>query len=239
MERYSLFPVLQPTLDLFRARCIRDAVERYNRGVEVFMAALELSQFLKKFSLYPLGTTATEAKPGCVLSKGFLRRGFALEGHLAEVLTGLPGSFWESEQHRANLVYGTLVGVVRADDKGAVRELGVRLEGLAPGARVQFAVTEVRGSTFRNAYGGADKFLLASLLNDLRRTNPDRWRKLGDKWIVMETYYPTEIVMDFEPSSGRRDKITVHGHGKGTWQNDQRLVVTNSAIPIAFSGFKA
>src|SRR5262245_10674215 len=91
------------------------------------MATLMLPDFLKRFQLQLLGVATDDVLPGAVVDKA--RRGYLPLGHLGEILTEEPASYWETEQNRANIVYGSIEQEIGLGGKASLSQFGVEVSG--------------------------------------------------------------------------------------------------------------
>lgn len=210
------------------------------------MPALEFPEFLSRQQLQLLAVSTDDVIPGAVVDKA--RRGFAPQGHLQEILTEEPPTFWDTEMNHANLVYGTVERSVGLGGKASLSEMGVRIEGGLSRARsATFAITGVYARTFVNGPGHASMFSLAPKIHDLKKLDKPRWKLVNGKWIVLEAFYATEAAVSFVTSGDANLRanveaaggISVSGGGHATWKGKRAFTIAgNDKVPFAFRGWK-
>lgn len=210
------------------------------------MAALEFPEFLQRYKLQLLAVSTDDVIPGAVVDKQ--RKGYAPQGHLQEILTGEPSTFWEIELNQANLVYGTTERMFGLSGKASLSEMGVVIEGgLSRAKSATFAITGVYAKTFSDGPGHASMFALVPKIHALKRDDKERWKLVNGKWIVLETFYASEATVSFETSGNVDLKadveeaggVSVSGGGAVTWKGKRSFTIAgNNQVPFAFRGWQ-
>ena len=202
---------------------------------------MDLPRFLKKLNVFCLPSPVSEVLPGALLSKRLLRREFLLEGHLAQWLQGPPDCFWESQALSANLAPDRLECVVNPCQKGTFCQFGVEIHGLSERSKVSVTITGVRARGFQPGVNRANKFALISLLNNLCRSNQENWSAVQGKWVAMEIYYTTSIMVEtasIQQLGCSGGSLRHFGGGRLAWESQDCFTVADHIVPFAFGGFK-
>ena len=210
------------------------------------MAALALPTFLKRFQLQLLGVATDDVLPAAVVDRA--KKGYLPLGHLSEILIDEPPSYWKTEQNPANIVYGSVEREYKLGGKASLSEMGVQVSGgLARASAAKFSITGILARTFVNGPGHASLFSLTPKVFALKKTDRVRWRLVNQKWIVLETYYASEVLVEFA-TSGNVDlkaeldelgAVTVSGNATVSWKSKRSFTVSkNDRVPFAFRGWQ-
>ncbi len=210
---------------------------------------LDFPQFLKRFNLLLLPVSTDDIVPGAVLDTGgFFDRGFTYQGHLNELMPRIPDDFWETELNRANLVTGAVSHSVSLRGKSALSFWGVNVSGGLTRARsARVRITGIHARSFADGKGHASILTLRPLLARLKVAQPEAYQVLINDYVVMETFYASECIIDLDANSDANLRaevelaggIQVGGEGQAAWKSNSSFVVSqNVEVPFAFSGFR-
>jgi hypothetical protein len=210
---------------------------------------LDFPQFLKQYNLLLLPVATDDTVPGAVLDTGgFFSKGFTYQGHLSELMPRVPDEFWETELDRANLFTGTINHSFNLRGKSNLSLWGVNIGGgLARANSASFRIMGVSARSFANGKGHASILTLKPLLMRLKQVQPEAYEVLVNDYIVLETYYASECLIEFDVTRGadiqaevlQAGGVTVGGQGSADWKSTNSIVVTkNVEVPFAFSGLR-
>jgi hypothetical protein len=210
---------------------------------------LEFPQFLKRFNLTLLPVSTDDIIPGAVLDTGgYFSKGFTYQGHLSELMPKVPDEFWETELDRANLVNGVINHTLSLRGKSTLSLWGVDIGGgLTRANGANFKIMGVSARSFANGKGHASMLTLKPLLARLRTVQPESYQVLVNDYVVMETYYASEAIIEFDVGTdvnlqadvSRAGGVHVEGDAQFTWKTKSSIVITqNVEVPFAFNGFR-
>jgi hypothetical protein len=210
---------------------------------------LEVPQFLRRFNLYLLPVSTDDIVPGAVVAKGGHRgKGFTYQGHLSELMPRIPDSFWDTELNKANLVTNTVSHSVNLKNKNSLSLWGIQVGGgLDEADSAKLQIKDIHARTFRGGKGHASILSLQPILARLSVIQPESFSILLNKYVVMETYYASEVVLEFDAGAGadlqadveKAGGIQVNGNAEARWKNNSMVTVSqNVEVPFAFSGFR-
>jgi hypothetical protein len=210
---------------------------------------LDFPQFLKRFNLYVLPVSTDDIVPGAVLDGGgYFSKGFVYQGHIGELMPRIPDEFWQTELSKANLVTSAVNHNVSLKGKNALTWGGINVGGgleNADGATVRIQGMHAR--SFLNGKGHASILSLRPILSRLKMVQPESYVSLVNNYIVMDAYYASEVILEFDADRGvdlqaeveQAGGIQINGDGEAKWKSKTALVVTqNVEVPFAFSGFR-
>jgi len=210
------------------------------------MAALKFPDFLKRFQLQLLGVATDDVLPGAVVDKA--RRGYMPLGHLSEILEGEALAYWQTEQNPANIVYGSVEREVSLGGKASLSEMGILVSGgLTRASAATITITGILARTFLNGPGHASMFSLSPRLFALKKADRARWKLVNNHWIVVETYYASEVTVDFTTSGNVDVKADIEAEGSvnlsggatANWKGKRSFTVAqNDRVPFAFRGWQ-
>jgi hypothetical protein len=210
---------------------------------------LEFPQFLKRFNLLLLPVSTDDIVPGAVLDTGgYFSKGFTYQGHLSELMPKVPDYFWETELDRANLVNGVVNHSMSLRGKSTMSLWGIDVGGgLTRANSANFKIMGISARSFTNGKGHASILTVKPLLARLKMVKPEAYEVLVNDYLVMETYYASEAIIEFdvgtdvnlEADVAKAGGVNVQGNGQFAWKTKTSIVVTqNVEVPFAFSGFK-
>lgn len=210
---------------------------------------LDFPQFLKRYNLLLLPVATDDIEPGAVLDTGgYFSKGFTYQGHLSELMPRIPDEFWETELDRANLFSGVVNHSVSLRGKTGLAQWGISIGGgLQKASGANFRIMGISARSFVNGKGHASILTLKPLLMRLKLVQPEAYDVLIDDYIVMEAYYASECVVDFDVSRGvdlqgevmLAGGVNVAGEGGAQWKSKSSLVITqNVQVPFGFSGLR-
>jgi hypothetical protein len=210
------------------------------------MPALDFPTFLKRFQLQLLGVSTDDVLPGEVVSKA--KKGFMPQGHLSELLTAVSEAYWETEQNPANIVYGSVEKEFNLTGKASLSEMGVVVSGgLGKASSATFSITGVSARTFKNGTGHASLFSLTPKVFALKKADKAKWKLVNGKFIVLETYYASEVTVEFTTGGNvdlkadidEQGAVTASGGATITWKGKRSFTVAkNDKVPFAFRGWQ-
>src|SRR5262249_25585052 len=165
---------------------------------------LEVPQFLRRFNLYLLPVSTDDIVPGTVVAKGgHGGKGFTYQGHLSELMPRIPDSFWDTELNKANLVTNTVSHSVNLKNKNSLSLWGIQVGGgLDEADSAKLQIKDIHARTFRSGKGHASILSLQPILARLSVIQPESFSILLNKYVVMETYYASEVVLEFDAGAG-------------------------------------
>jgi hypothetical protein len=210
---------------------------------------LELPQFLKRYNLLLLPVSTDDIVPGSVMDTGgYWSRAFTYQGHLSEIMPKVPDYFWETELNRANLVNGVVNHTLSLRGKSTLSLWGIDIGGgLTRANSANFKIMGISARSFADGKGHASTLSLKPLLSRLKMVQPEAYEVLVNDYLVMETYYASEAIVEFdvgtdanlEADVARAGGINIQGNGQFAWKTKTSIVVTqNVEVPFAFSGFR-
>lgn len=210
------------------------------------MPAVKFPAFMKRYQLQLLGVATDDVLPGAVVDRA--KRGYIPQGHLRDLLPSEPARFWETEQNQANIVYGRVERDIKLGGKSSLSEMGVQIGGgLERASSATLAITDILARTFVSTSGHASLFSLSPKVFALRQSDKTSWRLVNGKWIVLETYYASEVTVEFTTNGNidlqadiaGKGGVTASGSGAVTWTGKRSFTITNNnAVPFAFRGWQ-
>lgn len=209
------------------------------------MHTLELTDWVRMLDLHLLAEASEEVTPGTLLRRPLLRRGFRVEGQLAEFVRSLEEEAWQTRLYRANLLSEPLTIEEEAEADGSFTGLGITIpEGLVPHSPIEFKLTGLIGSGFSPAPEQLNRLRLLPLLSDLRDSDAEVWSHLEGCWIALETYLVSDATVTIKPARSLHeqsdgDAVRVPHDARVDWLSPVCFRFSgNQSTPFAFQGFE-
>jgi hypothetical protein len=203
------------------------------------MASLPFPQFLQRYGITLLFAGKPSIIPGTLIERR--QRGYFDVGSLEQVLNGPPAD-WETYLQTANFVYGNIERSLSLAGKASLDELGISINGgLGQARAVTFNITGVKCRTFVRQ----SKISLIPRLQELRKTNKSLWRLVNNNWIADNTYYATDVSVEFDVDGNIdlqaeiKTNLTLAPSANIDWKTKSKFVISNNdAVPFGFSGWR-